>query len=460
MVVMVFLREFAPLGQQALTIALQPPSVIIRTDEELMGRWLLSILALLTFRPVAVDAANVVLIRINSAISPATAGYIARAVDVASSRGDACLIIQLDTPGGLLESTKEIVQKLYSSSVPTVVYVAPSGANAASAGCFITLAADIAAMAPHTSIGAAHPVSMGGGEAQKLDDVMKQKLENYASTYIEAIAEKRGRNVEWARDAVLKSESITSEKALDLKVIDFVAKDIPDLLMQMDGKVVNGVPLATKGAQVEELPMAARERVFQLLWRPEVLLLLMLAAMYGLIGELSSPGAILPGVVGAIALILALYMASILPINLAGLALLGLAFVLFTIDVFAPSHGVLTFGGIAAFFLGALMLFNRSDPAFRLSLAYIIPATIVTALFFIFVVGSGLRAQSLPVRTGKEAMVGKTAEVLAPIDLTGGKVFVEGEYWNAVSDTPIASGQLAQIIEVTGLTLKVKPKPP
>jgi len=288
---------------------------------------------------------------------------------------------------------------------------------------------------------------------------MKQKLENYASTYIEAIAEKRGRNVEWARDAVLKSESITSEKALDLKVIDFVARDIPDLLTQMDGKVVNGVPLATKGAQVEELPMAARERVFQLLWRPEVLLLLMLAAMYGLIGELSSPGAILPGVVGAIALILALYMASILPINLAGLALLGLAFVLFTIDVFAPSHGVLTFGGIAAFFLGALMLFNRSDPAFRLSLAYIIPATIVTALFFIFVVGSGLRAQSLPVRTGKEAMVGKTAEVLAPIDLTGGKVFVEGEYWNAVSDTPIASVQLAQIIEVTGLTLKVKPKP-
>jgi membrane-bound serine protease (ClpP class) len=424
-----------------------------------MGRWLASILALLTFQAdVAVRAANVGLIQINSAISPATAGYISRAVDVASSRGDVCLIIQLDTPGGLLESTKEIVQKLYASTVPTVIYVAPSGANAASAGCFITLAADIAAMAPNTSIGAAHPVSMGGGAEQKMDDVMKQKLENYASTYIEAIAEKRGRNVEWARDAVLKSESITAEKAVDLKVIDFIAKDIPSLLDQLDGRVVNGKSLTTKGAKVVEIPMAARERVFQLLWRPEVLLLLMLAAIYGLIGELSSPGAILPGVVGAIALVLALYMASILPINLAGVALITLAVALFIIDVFAPTHGVLTFGGIASFFLGALMLFNRSDPAFRLSLAYIIPATAVTALFFIFVVGAGLRAQMLPVRTGKEAMVGKTAAVLAPVTAQSGKVFVEGEYWNAVSDTPIPAGQVAQIVEVIGLTLKVKPK--
>jgi len=424
-----------------------------------MGRWMGSIVALLTCQlGFTVEAANVALIKINSAISPATAGYISRAVDVASAQRDICLIIQLDTPGGLLESTKEIVQKLYASSVPTVVYVAPSGANAASAGCFITLAADIAAMAPNTSIGAAHPVSMGGSGAEKMDDVMKQKLENYASTYIEAIAEKRGRNVEWARDSVLKSESITSEKALDLKVIDFIAKDLPDLLTQIDGKEVNGKQLVTRGASIVEIPMAARERVFQLLWRPEVLLLLMLAAMYGLIGELSSPGAILPGVVGAIALVLALYMSSILPVNLAGLALIGLAVVLFVIDVFAPTHGVLTFGGIVSFFLGALMLFNRTDPAFRLSLAYIIPATVVTALFFIFVVGKGLRAQTLPVRTGKEAMVGKTASVLAPVDAHNGKVFVEGEYWNAVSDTPIAIGQAAQIVDVTGLSLKVKPK--
>jgi len=405
------------------------------------------------------NAANVGLIKIDGAISPATAGYIARAIDVAGERQDACLIIQLDTPGGLLESTKEIVQKLYASKVPTVVYVAPSGANAASAGCFITLAADVAVMAPHTSIGAAHPVSMGAGGEQKLDDVMKEKLENYASAYIEAIAEKRGRNVEWAKDAVVRSQSVTAEKALDLKVVDLIATDIPDLLGQLNGREINGKALNTAGATVVEIPMALRERIFQLLWRPEVMLLLMLAAIYGLIGELSSPGAILPGVVGAIALILALYMAAILPINFAGLALIGLAVALFVVDIFAPTHGVLTFGGIISFFLGALMLFNRADPAFRLSLVYIIPATVVTALFFIFIVGQGLRAQALPVRTGKEAMIGKVAPALARIDQQGGKVFVEGEYWNAVSDTPVEPGQAVQIVDIRGLTLKVKPQP-
>jgi membrane-bound serine protease (ClpP class) len=425
-----------------------------------MRRWLSIALVLLTCRLVpGVWGADVGLVKINGAIGPATASYIARAIDLVAAQQDVCLVIQLDTPGGLLESTKEIVQKLYSSTVPTVVYVAPSGGNAASAGCFITLAADVAVMAPHTSIGAAHPVSMGGGAEQKLDDVMKQKLENYASTYIEAIAEKRGRNVEWARDSVLKSESITAEKALDIKVVDLIAQDIPDLLKQLNGREVNGKSLDTAGANIVEIPMVARERVFQLLWRPEVMLLLMLAAIYGIIGELSSPGAILPGMVGAIALILALYMAAILPINLAGLALIGLAVILFVVDIFAPTHGVLTFGGIIAFFLGALMLFNRADPAFRLSLAYIIPATVVTALFFIFIVGAGLRAQLLPVRTGKEAMVGKTAPALALINAQGGKLFLEGEYWNAVSDTPIQVGDAVQIVGISGLTLKVKPKP-
>ncbi len=423
-----------------------------------MRRWLLSIGVLLTCLVPGVKAADVALIKVQSAIGPATAGYISRAVDVATARGNSCLIIELDTPGGLLESTKEIVQKLYSSGVPTVVYVSPSGGNAASAGCFITMAADIAAMAPHTSIGAAHPVSIGGGGEQKLDDVMKQKLENYAAAYIEAIAEKRGRNSEWARDSVIKSESITAEKAVDMKVVDLIASDIPDLLKQLNGREVNGRKLKTAGAQVVAIPMVAREWLFQLLWRPEVLLLLMLAAMYGLIGELSSPGAILPGVVGAIALILALYMSAILPVNLAGVALIGLAAILFIIDVFAPTHGVLTFGGIVSFFLGALLLFNRADPAFRLSLAYIIPATAVTALFFIFVVGKGLRAQSLPSPIGKEGMVGKTAPALARIDPCGGKVFVEGEYWNAVSDTTIEPGQVVQIVDMKGLTLKVQPR--
>jgi membrane-bound serine protease (ClpP class) len=186
--------------------------------------------------------------------------------------------------------------------------------------------------------------------------------------------------------------------------------------------------------------------------------ILMLVVMYGIIGEMSSPGAILPGVAGAIALILVLYMMAILPVNLAGLALIGLSVLLFVADIYAPTHGVLTGGGILSFFLGALMLFNRADPTFRLSLAYIIPGTIVTALFFIFVVGAGLRAQLLPTRAGKETMIGKTAPALARIDVTGGKVFIEGEYWNAVSDLPIEPGQTAEILAVEGLTLKVKPK--
>ena len=425
-----------------------------------MKNWL-AILAVVLANGSATElpAADVGLIKINGAIGPATASYIARALDVSAEHRDACLIIQLDTPGGLLESTEDIVKKFYASKVPVVVYVAPSGAKAASAGCFITLAADIAAMAPNTSMGAAHPVEMGGGDSsEKTDDVMKKKLENYASSYIEAIAEKRGRNAEWARSAVLESVATTAEKALDLKVIDLIAKDVPDLLNQIDGREVNGQTLKTAGAKVVEIPTVLRERLFQVIWRPEVLMVLMLATIFGIIGELSQPGAILPGVVGGIALILVLYMSAILPVNVAGLALIGLAFILFIIDVFAPTHGVLTFGGIASFFLGALMLFNRADPTFRLSLAWIIPATALVALFFIFVVGAGLKAQTLPVRVGKETMLGKTVTALARIDNLEGKVFVEGEYWNAVSDLPVEVGQTAEIVSVEGLKLKVKPK--
>ena len=420
-------------------------------------RLLLSVILLLGGARFA-EAGTVGLIHVETAISPATADYIARAITMAAARGDELLIVELDTPGGLLESTKRIVQSLYDAPLPVVVYVSPSGANAASAGCFITLAADIAAMARHTSIGAAHPVSLNGGTGQTLDPVMKQKLENYASTYIQAIAEKRGRNAEWARESVLTSQSITAEQALDTKVIDLLSDDVKSLLRQLDGREIRGRVLHTANDRVVEIPRIARERVFQVLWRPEVMLILMLAAMYGLIGELSNPGAVLPGVVGGIALILALYMASVLPVNLAGVALIGLAGLLFVVDLFAPTHGVLTFGGIIAFFLGALMLFNHSDPSFRLSLASIIPATGITALFFLFVVGKGLRAQSLPVLTGKESMLGKSTPALGRIDAHGGKVFFEGAYWNAVSDTPVEPGQLVQIVDISGLTLKVRPR--
>ena len=405
---------------------------------------------------------KVCLIKINGAIGPATASYISRSISEAQSQNAQCLIIQLNTPGGLLDSTQLIVQQLLASPVPVVVYVAPIGATATSAGCFITLAASVAAMAPATTIGAAHPVTIGGsiprGNGQKPDDTMKQKLENFAVSYIEAIAAKRNRNVEWARSAVRESASIPVDKALELKVIEIIAKDLSDLQQQLNGRVVEGKELKTAGVEVMEIATSASEKIFQLLWRPEVMFVLMLVAIYGIMGEISTPGAILPGVVGAIALVLVLYMAAILPINVTGLLLIGLAFALFVFDVFAPTHGVLTVGGIVAFLIGSLMLFNRDDPLFRLSLAYIIPATIITALFFAFIVGKGLRAQFLPIKAGKETMVGKTVAAFTPIDAAGGKVFVEGEYWNAVSDTPVEQGKPVEVSAVLGLTLKVRPK--
>jgi membrane-bound serine protease (ClpP class) len=410
----------------------------------------------------AADHGQVSLIRVDGAIGPATAGYISRATEAAASAGSRCLIVELDTPGGLLDSTKDIVQAFYASKVPVVVYVAPSGANAASAGCFITMAADVAAMAPNTSIGAAHPVELGGGGfgggEKKTDDVMKQKLENYSASYIEAIADKRHRNAAWARSAVLESASVTAEKALELHVVDLIAPDVPALLRQIDGRDLGeGRVLHTADARVVEIPMLAREHVFQLLWRPEVMFVLMLVAIYGIIGELSNPGAILPGVAGAIALVLALYMSSILPVSIAGLALILVALLLFIIDVFAPTHGILTAGGILSFFLGSLLLFEPGGPAFHLSLGFIIPGTILTAAFFLFVVGAGLRAQKLPVRAGRETLLGRIVPALTPIDANAGRVFVEGEYWSARSATPVESGRPVEITGMHGLTLTVKP---
>jgi membrane-bound serine protease (ClpP class) len=411
--------------------------------------------------PATFAAEKVSLINIDGAIGPATATYIARSIEEARTQNAQCLIIQLNTPGGLLDSTQKIVQSFLGSSVPVVVYVAPTGATATSAGCFITVAASIAAMAPATTIGAAHPVSIGGfpsGGEEKPDETMKQKLENFSVSYIETIAGKRQRNVEWAKSAVKESASITAEKALQLKVIDLIASDMPDLLQKLNGRVVDGKTLKTAGADVSEIKMSPSEHVFQKLWRPEVMFILMLIAIYGIIGELTTPGAILPGVVGAIALILALYLAAILPVNVTGLVLIALALMLFIFDVYAPTHGVLTVGGVIAFLIGSLMLFNRADPLFRLSLNYIIPATLITAAFFVFVIGKGLRAQLLPVKVGKETLIGKTVTALTPIDSRSGRIFVEGEYWNAVSDMPVEKDRPVEIAGVQGLTLKVKPK--
>jgi membrane-bound serine protease (ClpP class) len=408
---------------------------------------------------VASHAAQVGLIKINGAIGPATATYIARALETAAAQNDECLVIQLDTPGGLLDSTEQIIQKMYDAKVPTVVYVAPAPARAGSAGVFITMAADIAAMAPHTRIGAAHPVELGStGQVEKPDDTMKTKIENDTAAFAKSIAEKRHRNIQWAVASVRESASITAEDALAKDVIDLIADNLPDLLKQIDGHMCGNKKLHTANAAVVEIPMQMWEKFAQIFLRPEVMFILMLMVIYGFIGELSSPGAILPGVVGAIALILVLYMSAILPVNIAGLALIGLAVLLFIADAFALTHGVLTTGGIIAFFLGALMLFNKGGPGYHLSLAWILPATALTAAFFTFVVGKGIGAQFKPVRAGRETMIGKTVAAQSHIDSAGGKVFIEGETWNAISTTPVEAGQNVEVTEIDGLTLRVKPK--
>ena len=411
------------------------------------------------FFSVAVNAAQVGLIKIDGAIGPATASYISRAIDAATAQPDVCLVIQLDTPGGLVDSASQIVEKFYAAKIPTVVYVSPAPARAGSAGVFITMAADVAVMAPHTRIGAAHPVELGAsGEVEKTDDVMKKKMENDTASFAQSIADKRHRNVDWAKAAVLDSASITAEDALHKNVIDFIADDLPDLLKQLDGREVGGKTLHTADAKIVEIPMNTFEHFSQLFLRPEVMFILMLMVIYGIMGELSSPGAILPGVVGAIALILVLYMSAILPVNITGLVLIGLAVILFLADVFSPTHGVLTTGGIVAFFLGAMMLFSQAGPGFGLSLSWILPATILTAAFFIFVVSKGIRAQFKPAQTGTGAMLGKTVNALSRIDSAGGRVFIEGEHWNAVSETPVEAGQAVEITGIVGLTLKVKSK--
>jgi membrane-bound serine protease (ClpP class) len=416
----------------------------------------LAALALMFATTTGLRAGNVGMIEVRSSISPATESYISRAITVSELEKYSCLIIELNTLGGSVGATKDIVDKFNASQVPIVVYVAPSGATATSAGTFITMAADVAVMAPHTTIGAAHPVGPNGEADTNI--VTSEKTENFVATWARSVAENRGRNGDWMDSAVRYSTNVTAEVAVQTNVIDFIAKDVPDLLRQLDGREVKGNKLETAGATVVPIPPLIRESMLQFILRPEVMFILMLVVIYGIIGELSNPGAILPGVAGAIAAILVLCEMMLLPINIAGVALLLLAMVLFIIDVYAPTHGVLTGGGILAFFLGALMLFDRSNPAYRLPMSYIVGGTVLTACFFLFVVGAGLRAQRLPVRAGSETMLGKVTPAAARIDANGGKIFVEGEWWNAVSDTPVESGQSAEIVAINGLTLKVKPK--
>ncbi len=396
----------------------------------------------------------VTMISIDGSISPTTTNYINRGISTAHEQGAECLIIQLDTPGGLLESTKDIVQAfLDSDDMPIAVYVAPEGARAASAGTFITMAAHIAAMAPTTTIGAASPVQMGG----QADSVMQKKIFNYSESFIESIANRRDRNAEWARSAVRDGEAITADEALEINVIDYISTNREELLATIDGRVIDGDTLKTNNATIRELPTNLAEKFLGFIMRPEVMLILTMIAIYGIIGEVTNPGAIVPGVAGVIALILVLYASAAMPINIAGFVLIGLAIMLFIAEAFTPTFGLLIAGGAVSFFLGALMLFQDLPESMGLSWAWLIPATILTTLFFIWIVTEGIRAQFTSSKTGKESMIGKRAEVIEKINSQKGRIFINGEYWNATSDEVLEVGEKCEIVAIKGLKIKVKP---
>ncbi len=402
--------------------------------------------------------AVVSLIRVEGPISPTTTNYITRALAIAREEGSRALVIELDTPGGLLDSTQDIVRALFGAELPVAVYVSPDGARAASAGTFITMAAHVAAMAPSTTIGAASPVTMAQGA--EADTVMQKKIFNATESLIESIAERRGRNVEWAISAVRDGASATEREALEIDVIDLVATDRQDLLRQMDGLAVEGDTLWVEGATIEEIPQNLAERVLGILMRPQVMLILMLVAMYGIIGEMTNPGAIVPGVAGVIALILLLFASAAMPINTAGYLLLALAIALFVAEAFTPTFGVLVVSGAVAFFLGALMLFQDFPEPMALSLTWLVPATLLTAAFFLWVATYGLKAHFAEPRSGLEALIGHQAEVIDPVSPKGGRVFVAGEYWHAISDHEIDEGAHCEIQSVDGLIMTVKPVDP
>jgi membrane-bound serine protease (ClpP class) len=391
-------------------------------------------------------------------INPVTAEYFNHVLAVAQEAGAVAVILRLDTPGGLDTSMRLIIKDITASPIPVIVYVAPSGGRAASAGVFILYAAHVAAMAPGTNVGAAHPVAMGGGE---MDAVMKAKVENDAAAYIKSIAEKRGRNVQWAEDAVRKSVSVTEKEALSLKVIDLVVDDVPALLAAVDGReVVTGagkVVLRTKGASLKETPMGWRLEALKALSDPNIAFILMTIGTIGLIAELYNPGAILPGIVGAISLILAFYSLQTLPINYAGVLLIILGIVLFILEIKVVSYGLLSLGGIAAMTLGALLLVKTDVPFMKVSLSVILPTVVTFGALLLTITWLAVKSQMRRPVTGAESMVGSIA--VAKTDVAPrGKVFLQGELWDAVSEEPIQEGEEAEVKAVAGLTLTVGPR--
>ena len=407
---------------------------------------------------------KIMLIEVDGVINPVSTEYIVNHIDRAEKENFDAVILQLDTPGGLLESTRIITKRMLGADVPIITYVAPSGARAASAGVFICYASHLVAMAPSTNIGAAHPVNLGmGAGADSSQNAMLEKVTNDAVARIKGMAEKRGRNAEWAEKAVRESVSITAKEALELNVINFIAPNLDSLVALLDGQeveVLSGkVTLRTRDAEIVSMPMSWRDRILDRLSDPNIAYILLLLGIYGIFFELSNPGAIFPGVVGAIFLILAFYSMQTLPVNYAGLLLILLALVLFILEIKITSYGLLSIGGIISMVLGSLMLFespeNIANPMFKVSLKLILTFTLATAAFFLFALSMAFKTHRRKVATGKEGLIGEIGRARTDIDPEG-QVQVHGEIWSAYADEPIPSGERIRVVEVDGLQVKVE----
>ncbi len=390
----------------------------------------------LSFIPLRVECqpTKVIVITLDGAINPAASDYIQYGIQQAVKDNAVCLVLRLNTPGGLLTSTREIVSGILQSPIPVVVYVAPQGSRAASAGVFVTLSANIAAMAPGTNIGAAHPVMLEG----KMDSTMMEKVTNDAVAFIKSISEKRNRNVKWAEEAVRKSVSIPETEALKLKVIDLIANNMRDLLNKIDGKVVTtdagNFVLHTKNSEIYYLGMSFQQKMLGILSDPNIAYILMMLGFYGLLFELYNPGSIFPGVVGVISLVLAFYSFQTLPVNFAGLVLIIFGIILFILEIKIVSHGLLTVGGVICLLLGSLMLINpvSSFDVIRISWQVIAIVIILTFLFFTFAIGLGIKAQRRKPATGKEGLINETGEAITDL-IPEGSIKVHGEIWKAES---------------------------
>jgi len=396
---------------------------------------------------------EIFVMRVADAIGPAVADHIRWGIRTAVAESGACLIIELDTPGGLAESMRDIVKEFFASPIPIVVYVSPSGARAASAGVMITMAADIAAMAPGTNIGAAHPVGSGGS---KIEGPMADKVVNDMVAAAVSAAEKRGRNAEWVEKAIRESVSATETEALKKDVIDLVAADLDDLVAQINGRKIpdKGV-LTLDPARRKVLEETLRTRILKTISDPNIAYILMMIGLAGLYFELAHPGAVLPGVIGGISIILAFFAFQTLPINTAGILLIALAIVFFILEMKVTSFGMLSLAGIVSLLLGSLMLFESGDSAVALSLKVLLPTVVLVSGFFVAVAALVFTAQTAKPMTGSAGLVGEVGvvrKVLAP----EGKVFVHGELWRAVSATPIAEGRKVRVKKVANLVLEVE----